>query len=139
MIVSQLGQKPKLGGRYAYTDRPLISTFASCQFFVYPCFAFSCLFLLVLFIFLKTQNIKNIFFVSLCFTYLNSSCSFIFVFHFELWFYFVFLIFELPFKKPKTFSLLFVSSWLCFKFENIKNICCSSWFCIVLFRFNSRL
>ena len=54
--------------------------------------------------------------------------------------------FTLPFwfsnclsKTQKYFPFSFVSSLLCFKIENTKNICCSSWFCLVLFRFNSRL
>ena len=67
--------------------------------------------------------------VVVLFLFFISSCSF----------YFVFLIFGLQFKNPKIFSFLVASSLLCFKIENTKNICCSSWFCIVLFRFDSRL
>ena len=99
--------------------RPLISTFVSCQFFVYPCFVFSCLFLLVLFIFLKTKTPKIfLLFLFALLSLIRVVVLFLFL-HFELQFYFVFLIFELQFKNPKIFSFLFVSSLLCFK--NRKN------------------
>jgi hypothetical protein len=42
-------------------------------------------------------------------------------------------------KTQKYFPFYLLLPCFVLKFENTKNICCSSWFCIVLFRFNSRL
>ena len=129
MIVSQLGQKPKLGGRYAYTDRSLISIFASCQFSVYSYFAF-----LIYFCFccLFSQNPKYQKYFC-CFSFALFSLMRVVVL-FRAVVLFCLFDFRVAIQKSKNiFLFLFASSLLCFKIENTKNICCSSWFCIVLF------
>ena len=105
MIVSQLCQKPKLGGRYAYTDRPLIYTFVSCQFLVYPCFAFSCLFLLVLFIFLKPKIPKIFLLFLFALFQFNSKLWFWCCFSFRAVVLFCLFDFRIAFQKPKNIFL----------------------------------
>ena len=97
-------------------------------------FCFPYLFSLVLFLFSKPK-IPKIFLLFLFALFgLMRVVVFILFFISSGSFTFVFLIFELQFKNPKIFSFLFASSLLFFKIENTKNICCSSWFCIVLFQ-----
>ena len=139
MIVSQLGQKPKLGGgTRILTDHSFSYSLHVSSLYIHVLLS-SILLLLVLFLFSKPK-IPKIFLLFLFALFgLMRVVVFILFFISSGSFTFVFLIFELQFKNPKIFSFLFASSLLCFKIENTKNICCSSWFFIVLFRFDSRL
>jgi hypothetical protein len=107
-----LGQKPKLGGRYA--DDSLIYIL----YFIGPLYIHVSLSLLFLFLFLLSQNTKRqkIFplFLFVClFKFLALVC-FTCYFRFEVW------------KIQKYFALFAVSLCSCFKSQKPKNICCSS-------------
>src|SRR4051812_37282466 len=116
-----LGQKPKLGGRYADNHSYLHIIF--CRSIIYPCFVFFLYFAVpILFLLSKTQKkTKNISVVSLWLS---------------LWF-FVFgllnLLVSLLFENPKIFYFLCFCSCLS-KIENPKIFCVLLWFCKVCCR-----
>jgi hypothetical protein len=107
-----LGQTPKLGGevRRWFTHLQIIF----CRSFVYPCFAF----FIVLILISSFQNTKRpkifLLFLFLClFSFLRLVC-FTCYFWFGIW------------KIQKYFTLFAISFRSCFKNRKPKNICCSS-------------
>jgi hypothetical protein len=108
-----LGQKPKLGGRYANNSLIYTSYFVGT---VYPCFAF---FFFVVLVFISAfQNTKR--------PKIFPLFLFVFLFSFLVLFCFTFyLCFGIQ-KIQKDFALFAVSICSCFKIQKPKNICCSS-------------
>ena len=122
LIDLHLGQKPKLGGRYAYTDISLIFCYhiMSDSLYIHVLFSFSCSFL-CLFYFLKTPKDQKYF----CYF------SILLLLLFRIVLYFASLIFGSILKTQKDFLCLFVSFLLCFKIENQKIFVALLVFCIV--------
>jgi hypothetical protein len=108
-----LGQKPKLGGRYA--DNSLIYTsYPIGTLYIHVSLSFFFFVVLVLFLLSKTQKDQKIFMLFL----------FVFFFSFLVLVSFTFY-FRFGIQKiQKDFALFAISFCSCLKFKKSKNICC---------------